>query len=247
MVTLDVLTVAACAAIVFVAFVVRGASGFGTSLIAMPLLVYVLPIHAAVPMMTLLALGILALLGVRDRTHVVWPEMWRMLGPTLLGVVAGVYLFSLLESRAMMRMLGAFIVGYALYMVAAEFMRGPLRRCGSGWAYPASFACSFVDSMFGGGGGLLLVIYMNRRGYDKVPFRATLAVLWLLELIVRVIGYSVAGYYDSSLLWLVALLVPAMLLGNRVGERITRGMSPQAFSRLLAVLLLASGGSLLVK
>jgi len=39
------------AVMVFAAFVVRGMSGFGAGIIAIPLLVFVMPIYTAVPMM----------------------------------------------------------------------------------------------------------------------------------------------------------------------------------------------------
>ena len=106
MVDLAPLAVAWAAAVVFGAYVVRGMSGFGTSLVAIPLLVFILPIHAAVPLMSLLGLGAMLMLGVRDRAHVRWDEMWRLLGPTLLGVLAGVYIFSLLDARLMQKLLG---------------------------------------------------------------------------------------------------------------------------------------------
>jgi uncharacterized membrane protein YfcA len=187
------------------------------------------------------------MLGVRDRGHVRWDEMWRLLGPTLLGVFAGIYVFSLLDARLMQKLLGGFIATYSAYMIVAQFMRAPSGRCSSRWAYPAGFAGSVVDSMFGGGGGLLVVIYMHRRGYAMVAFRATLAVLWLLELIVRVAGYAVSGFYDTRLLWLALLLAPAMIAGNLLGERLTSRMSAQAFSRVLAVVLMAAAVNLLLK
>lgn len=241
------LAVAFAAAVVFGAYVVRGMSGFGTSLVAIPLLVLIMPIHAAVPLMSLLGLAAMLMLGVRDRGHVRWDELRRLLGPTLLGVAAGVYLFALLDARLMQKLLGVFIVGYAVYMIVAQFLRERAERCSVRWAYPAGFAGSVVDSMFGGGGGLLVVIYMHRRGYAPVAFRATLAVLWLLELLVRVGGYAVSGFYDARVLWLAVLAAPAMVLGNRLGEGITRTLSPQAFTRVLAVVLMASGGNLLLK
>jgi uncharacterized membrane protein YfcA len=241
------LAVAFAAAVVLGAYIVRGMSGFGTSLVAIPLLVFIMPIHSAVPLMSLLGLGAMLMLGVRDRGHVRWDEMWRLLGPTLLGVLAGVYVFSLLEARLMQKLLGAFIATYAAYMVLAQFLRPPSGQCSTRWAYPAGFAGSVVDSMFGGGGGLLVVIYMHRRGYAMVAFRATLAVLWLLELIVRVGGYAVSGFYDARLLWLALLLAPAMFVGNALGERITRTMSQQAFTRVLAVVLMAAAVNLLLK
>jgi len=176
MLAIDPLSAIFCAVVVFGAYIVRGMSGFGTSLVAIPLLVFVMPIHAAVPMMSLLGLCAMLMLGVRDRGHVRWTEMWRLLGPTLAGVFAGVYIFSLLDAGFMQKLLGVFIVSYAIYMVVAQFVRATAGHCSTAWAYPAGFAGSVIDSMFGGGGGLLVVIYMHRRGYDMTAFRATLAV-----------------------------------------------------------------------
>jgi uncharacterized protein len=241
------LTVVLAGAVVFIAYVVRGMSGFGTSLVAIPLLVFLMPIHAAVPMMTLLGLCVTIMLGIRDRSHVRWDELWRLLPPTLVGVFAGISLFSVLDPRFMHKLLGGFITTYAVYMIAAQYVRTQFSKCSSLWAYPTSFASSFVDSMFGGGGGPLVVIYMHRRGYGPVVFRATLAVLWLVELVVRVGGYSVGGYYNRTVLLMSLVFLPVMFLGFRVGETISRRMSQQNFTRLIAVVLLASGISLLAK
>lgn len=240
-------TVVALAAIVFVSFMIRGMSGFGTSLIAIPLMVYVVPIHMAVPLMALLGLGLLLMLGVRDRAHVGWSEVWRLTPPTILGVVVGVWVFSLLDARVMLKLLGLFIVGYAIWMIASDYLRVRFRRWPGWYAWPFGFTQSFVDSMFGGGGGVLAVIYMHRRGFDKIGFRSTLAVVWVGELLLRVGGYAVGGYYDGPFLALAAVLLPVMYAATRVGEMIADRMSQQAFSRLLAVLLVASGGSLLFK
>ena len=56
MVSLELVAVIVSAAVVFVAYTVRGMSGFSTSLVAMPILVHVRSIHTAVPMMSSLAL-----------------------------------------------------------------------------------------------------------------------------------------------------------------------------------------------
>ena len=60
------------AAVVYAAFFVRGMSGFGTSLVAMPLLVFVLPIRTAVPLMGLLVFVLFVFLTIRDRRDVLW-------------------------------------------------------------------------------------------------------------------------------------------------------------------------------
>ena len=241
------LTIALIGAVVFVAYIVRGMSGFGTSLVAIPILVFILPLHTAVPLMTLIGLSVTVILGIRDRQHVRWDEMLRLLPPTLIGVFAGIYLFSALDARLMQRLLGGFIVIYACYMIASQFIATQTKTCSRRWAWPAGFGSAFVDSMFGGGGGPLVVIYMHRRGYDPVTFRSTLAVLWLVELVVRVGGYAVGGYYRWSLVLTAILLLPVMWLGNRTGEAISRRMSQRMFARLIAGVLFASGVSLMLK
>ena len=240
-------TIAQIGAVVFVAYIVRGMSGFGTSLVAIPILVFILPLHTAVPLMTLIGLSVTVILGIRDRQHVRWDEMLRLLPPTLIGVFAGIYLFTALDARLMQRLLGGFIVIYALYMIGSQFISTQVKACSSRWAWPAGFGSAFVDSMFGGGGGPLVVIYMLRRGYDPVTFRSTLAVLWLVELGVRGGGHAVGGYYRWAVVLTAILLLPVMWLGNRTGGAISRRMSQRAFARLIAVVLFASGVSLLLK
>jgi uncharacterized membrane protein YfcA len=84
-----VTTVAACAAVIFVAFIVRGMSGFGAGLVAIPLLVFLIPVHVAVPMSGLLVFFLFVYLFIRDWREVVWRELRLLALPTVLGVVAG--------------------------------------------------------------------------------------------------------------------------------------------------------------
>ena len=235
------------ALIVFAAFVVRGMSGFGSSLIAMPLLVFFMPIHTAVPMLALLVFVLFSFLVVRDWRDVIWREVWLLLVPTLLGVAAGIYLFSSLENRLLLKCLGGVTIAYAIYALAVQSIGLPRVSCSERWAPVAGFGGSFIDTMFGGGGGTIVVIYMHLRGIGKVAFRATATMLWFFEIAARVFGYTVAGYYTAGTLLLVALLLPVTWFATWCGERVHSRISQEAFSRLLGVLLIASGIALLLK
>ena len=235
------------ALIVFAAFVVRGMSGFGASLVAMPLLVFFMPMHAAVPLMGLLAFVLFCFLLVRDRRDVIWREVWLLLAPTLAGVAAGIVLFSSLENRLLLKCLGVVTIAYAIYALAVQYIGLPRGRCSERWSIVAGFSSSFIDTMFGGGGGTMVVIYMHLRQIGKVEFRATAAMLWFFEMTARVFGYTVAGYYTTSTLLLVALMLPVMWFATWCGERIHRRISQETFSKVLAVLLIASGMTLLLK
>jgi uncharacterized membrane protein YfcA len=178
---------------------------------------------------------------------VIWRELKLLAVPTLVGVAAGLYLFTALDNRLLLVMLGGFLVAYAAYMLVVHFFGLPELRCSGKWAAPVGFAGAFIDTLFGGGGGTLVVIYMHARGIGKMQFRATVAVLWFIEMIARISGYTLAGYYTASTLLLVAVLLPMVWAGTWVGEHISNRISQGTFSRILAVMLMLSGISLLLK
>ena len=235
------------AAIVFVAFVVRGMSGFGAGMIGVPLLAFLMPVHTAVPMFGLMVLFLFIFLSIRDWGAVVKDELKRLIVPTLLGVAAGTMLFASLDNRLLLQMLGGFLIAYALYAFAVHYFGLPEFTCSPRWAFPVGFTGAFIDTLFGGGGGTLVVIYLHMRRIGRAPFRATVAALWLAEMVARILGYGAAGYYSMETLLLCALLVPMMGAGTWAGERLGNRISQESFSKLLALLLMIAGVSLLAK
>ena len=244
---LTLLQIAWIAAAILIGYIVRGMSGFGAGLIAAPLLAFVLPIHAVVPTTGLLVFILFIFLTLRDRHSVIWRELKLLAPPTLAGVVAGLVLFRMLDNRLLLLMLGVFLIVYAAYMLAVHAFGLPEFRCSERWAMPLGFAGALVDTLFGGGGGTLVVIYMHARGIGRVEFRATVAMLWFIEMIARIVGYGIAGFYTRDVLILVVALLPVVWAGTWIGERLGNRVSQETFSRILAGMLLLSGVSLLFK
>src|SRR5688572_6868399 len=143
---------------ILAAYVVRGMSGFGAGLVAAPLLAYVLPVHVIVPTTGLLVFILFVFLTLRDRRDVIWREFKLLAPPTLAGVVAGLLLFRLLDNHLLLLGLGGFLILYSVYMLAVHAFGLPEFRCSERWAIPLGFGGSFFDTLFGGGGGSLVVI-----------------------------------------------------------------------------------------
>ena len=235
------------AAMVFAAFTVRGMSGFGAGMVGIPLLAFVIPVHTAVPMFSILVLTLFIIISIRDWKAVVREELKRLLVPTLLGVVIGIVLLQMLDNRMLLKLLGVLLITYSTYATAVQIFGLPQLRCSHRWAFPVGFVGAVIDTVFSGGGGTLVVIYLHMRGVGREPFRATVAVVWLVEMIARMIGYGAAGYYSWGTLLLCLMLLPMMWAGTYTGERIGNRISQETFSKILSALLALTGIMLLLK
>jgi uncharacterized protein len=239
--------IAWAAAALFFAFMCRGLSGFGAGLIATPLLALALPMHVIVPLNSLLVAVLFVFLSIRDRREVVWSELKLLVVPTIAGVAAGLYLFKSLNNHVLLMLLGSFLVVYSVYTLAVHVFGLPKLACSKAWAFPAAMSGSFVDTLFGGGGGTLVVIYLHARGLAKLQFRATVATLWLMEMVARLGGYTAVGFYQRDVLLLAAAMLPVIAAGSWVGERLGNRIRQETFSKVLAVMLFIAGMSLLLR
>ena len=98
--------------IVITAYVIFGMSGFGSTLIAVPLLAHLFPLKFVIPMMVVLdCIGSISM-GVRLRSDVNTPELKPMLPFMVVGMVAGVFLLVALPPEILLGTLGVFILAY---------------------------------------------------------------------------------------------------------------------------------------
>lgn len=244
---LGALELGLAAFMVLIAFTVRGMSGFGAGMVGIPLLAFVMPVHTAVPMFSILVLTLFVFISIRDWKEVVREELRRLILPTLLGVAVGVVLLQQLDNRVLLRLLGGLLIVYASYATAVQLFGLPPLKCSRRWAFPAGFIGAVIDTVFSGGGGTLVVIYLHMRGVGRQPFRATVAVVWLVEIVARMVGYGAAGYYTTGTLLLCLLLLPMLWAGTWLGERAGNRISHDTFAKVMSALLALTGVMLLLK
>ena len=216
------------AAVIGAAYVIRGIAGFGSGLIAIPLLALMLPLSVAVPLVVFLDYLASASHGVSGRESIQWRELLPLLPFSLLGILIALYLFRSVDPALLTKALGAFIIlfaGHSLFSRTAE------RRISRYWVVPSGSFGGMIGTLFGTGG----------------PFRATFATVFLLDGAGRLTGYLGAGYYNIDTLKLIGVAIPVMGIGLLIGGRIHTSMSQTTFQRSLAVLLIVSGTSLLLK
>jgi uncharacterized membrane protein YfcA len=236
-------TLAAYAALVILlAYVVRGIAGFGSGLIAVPLLSVMAPVQMVVPVVVSLDYVGSGVQSVRNLGRVVWREQLTLLPFSLIGIALGLVVLRGVSTTVLSRALGGFVIVYAVYQLLSL---PPLRG-----SRLAAIACGLLGGLVGtlfGTGGPFYAIYFNLRGLDKAEFRATFATNFLIDGGARLVGYAVAGLYGWSTLEWTTIALPLMAAGLYLGGRIHLGLSQRAFVRLVSLILVASGAALLVR
>ena len=221
----------------------RGITGFGSGLIAIPLLALIYPLTFVVPFVTLLDWLASVVHGVHHRKQARWSLIVPALPFTLVGIIAALYVFKNLDTLLLVKALAFFILGFSIYsLVAPEFKTHNSKL----WAAPAGLFGGIVSTLFGTGGPFY-VVYLQFQGIPKGIFRATIASIFVIEGILRVAGYTVVGFYTQDMLILVLLSIPIMVLAMSIGGHIHTSISQRNFQRAVGILLLSSGIALLYK
>lgn len=237
-------TLLAAGAIVALGYVVFGLTGFGASIVALPLLVQIFPLRFAVPMMLLFDLGAGLLLGLRNHRLLDRAELLRLLPFLLVGMAMGWTLLVRVDERWLLLGLGLFVTGYAAWSLASRVPTAPVSRR---WAAPAGLVGGAFTALYGTGGPIY-TIYLARRLPDAAVLRATVGVLIFCTAWLRLALFTGSGFYrQPGLLALAAALLPCAALGYWVGSRLHARLPARRARQAIWLLLLVAGSSLVLR
>lgn len=227
--------------IILTAFIVRGITGFGSGLIAIPLLVLMLPVSVVVPMIGLLDYSSALAHGLKLRREIQWKHIVVLFPFSLMGVTLALYIFNTVDAQILKKFLGVFITCYALYSILSI---KPHTHRSRFWAIPGGIFGALIGTLFGTGGPFY-VIYLQLQGLGKTTFRASIATIFFLDGSARIAAYTMNGFYTIEILWLIGLSLPIVVLGMTMGGYIHTNISHQTIQKGIGVLLLFSGSALM--
>ena len=228
--------------IIFVAYAVKGLSGFGSGLIAIPLLAFIFPITFIVPVLGLLSYSGTLMQSFHLRKQVAWRDMLPLLPFSLMGISIAVWLLLNVQQQTLLMSLGIFVLLYSTY----SLLPLPSPHGGRKWAILAGSLGGFVGALFGTGGPFY-VLYLKMRGLNKSVFRATIAMIFLVDGSVRILSYASNGLYNQHVLKMLIVLFPVLFLGMYVGNHLHIKINEQRFNQLISLLLFGSGIMLIYK
>lgn len=230
------------AALMF-ASLIRAFTGFGFALAAMPVLsLFVAPTEAVV-LTASLTLGI-NLLTV--------PSFWpvapkRQLIPILLasivGTAIGAQLLERFSATQFQLWVGVGVIAacvlLTVYHPAPRPARGSVREI-----------TGFVSGLMNGAfaiPGPPIIIYAMATEPDPRKSRAMLMVYFMFGAAIALMVFGASGYLSLRSLWLFLLSLPAMIVGDRIGQQLFATFGTDMYRRIALAVLYAVGISITLK
>jgi uncharacterized membrane protein YfcA len=244
-VAIDPVEIAALAAAAFAGSVIFGITGFGAALVTVPFATHFVPLAFALALFVLMDLANAFRVGFENPKNAVKSEWTRMVPMIVVGTVTGVTLLVNLPRGAATLALGVFVLLFAVY----SLVKNPdtQRVVSSRWAWIAGFTGGVTSTIFGAGGPPY-AMYLSQRGLTKEQFRATLGLATLTSISIRTIAFLVTGILLDPKVWAYAVVVvPAGLAGIWAASHLFKRISRETLMRAVALMLLASGASLILR
>ena len=231
------------ALLTLVASAIGTVTGFGTSTIMIPVLVIFFP-----PVEAIFLVSIVHWFGN------VWKVALFRKGfdlrlLALFGVVglATSYLGAALSLGAneeiLLRLLGAFLVGYALFLIFQSRFKIP---AGNIMAVSGGALSGFFAGMFGIGGAIRSA-FLSAFDLPKAVYIATAGAIGLLVDSTRIVTYFAGGATLPRDLWFGLLVfIPVSFVGAQLAKRIIDKIPQDRFRMVVAIFLLAIGARLIL-
>ena len=226
------------------AYTVFGMSGFGSTVIAIPILANWLPLTYLVPLMALGDLVAAVFVGGSNRRHVSGAELRRLMPFMVLGIALGVTVLVNVPQQPLKIGLAAFAIAVGLHSILNPAPKGTISPW---WCVPAGTVAGMLAAVFGAGGPVN-VAYLAGRLRDKGEIRSTVSVIISISATIRTTLYALAGLvFKAGLLAGFALAIPFAWAGIAIGSRIHIGLSNEQMRRAVGAVLMASGAVLLAR
>lgn len=224
---------------------IKGALGVGTPLLTVPMMAQVLPPQMAIAIMAVpVVVANLWQFAQAERSRTVVARFWPTLVAILIGSLIGVKILSIIDEKALMVLVGAAVIAFALLQGSKFRLHLPDRL-----VKPAGVLFGGASGLIGGVssffGPMLITYLISIRGLSKNQFVSSISFLYVSAVVPWALTLYIFGILDQRLLLYSALATLPVTLGLLGGQRVRKHISEARFQSLIIVILVVSGASML--
>lgn len=226
---------------VLMATITQQLSGFGFALLAVPLMSLMVGPKEAVAIAFAAGAVSSGLMTYRLRDRIQKPVLRRVLAGAAIGLPIGVVGLRQLPEDPLRIALAVVILGMVVILATGYRFRREQPRTEVG----AGFVSGVLNGSLGTGGPPIVVV-LQAGNLEQHSFRATTTAFFAVCDVVAIPLIVASGVADAATWWAAAASVPAVLVGNAIGERLAFRVAADRFGRLVLVLLVIAAISSVV-
>ncbi|SMO99815.1 sulfite exporter TauE/SafE family protein [Paracoccus laeviglucosivorans] len=216
---------------VFIAAVLRGITGFGFALAAVPLVSLTLPPAEAI----VIAILLQCMVGLREivvmRHQVVLATLKKLSIGAVIGTPVGLLGLHMLSADAMRIVLAVIVLSALVAMVKqVRIAPGPRQAMGAG-------LLSGVFSGLAAMPGPPAVAYLLSTATPPAQTRATLMSFFCVTSLIALPGLFAEGLVGRQTLLMAALSLPLLMLGTYFGEKVFRRLGEGGYQKAAIAML----------
>ncbi|WP_299095491.1 sulfite exporter TauE/SafE family protein [uncultured Metabacillus sp.] len=226
--------------IVLLASLLQTSTGYGFSIVGTPFLLLIYPGHTAIQINIILSLCLSIFMIFKIGKEVDKPLLIRLIKGSIMGLVLGIFIYLYLDIQLLKIVVGGFILISTVLLILKLTIRETKNR----------------DFLTGGISGLLttsigvpgppLLLYFSGVGTDKAILRSTTLAYYLFVYFISLFMQILFGG-TSKEAWISSLVaVPSLFVGILLGQLLFKCISQKVFRLITYIILLFTGGYLLV-
>lgn len=242
----DTSTILLAGVIVFAGHLVKGVSGFGSALFAVPLLLLILDVRFVTPVFLLFDFTSGVLLVAANWRSIHRRLLLLLLSGMVLGTSIGTWMLLSFSHEILTRVLGVLVTVWAVTMLFEREPDTPPpgRSLSTALAPLSGFLGGALGAMFSVNGPPI-IIYLSQVLKAKHAFRATLYGIFFADACYKVALFTANGLLNGDVLRFGLLMSPFLIAGIAAGSWIQRFLDQAVFRKVVAAILTVTGVLLL--
>ncbi|MGL1891592.1 MAG: sulfite exporter TauE/SafE family protein [Spirochaetaceae bacterium] len=223
--------------IVLIASTVQGTVGFGFSLIAVPLLSFVIPVKTVVPMVVCYSLVNNIVVVSWAIKHINLKRIWIMIICGIIGIPIGVYGLKNINPEILKGIIGILIILTSIFMFKGYKVHFKRQKLSYGLT-------GFISGILNGSlsmSGPPIVLFLSNEGYDKNEFRANLAIYATITNIITIFVFIFNRLLTTQMAGIMGANIVTILIGSMLGITVAKKIKDHHFRGIVLILLAIVG------
>lgn len=221
---------------IFAGFYVQTIFGFAGSLVALPILLFQMPLTDAIAYISIFYMCSSILLLSKEWRNLDFKIILQLSFTTVIGVLIGIVVLNYAKPLFLKTGLGLFIFAYVAYV---SFGKRKLKLNKFG-IYIFGIFAGFFSGVFSTGGPLHVVCVENSVK-DVKTFRATMIGLSGVITLTRIPALAISGILHGHHFKMALVIFPIFLLAQFLGKKTFVRINELFFKKILVALLCISG------